>query len=270
MEKQRSLTVNVNKGCVITKANALIEASYILSLNEQRLILACAAKLDGRKPMPRDTVFEISADEFVALFDTDPRNAYTEMESAVSKLFERDINRIEGMNRKRLRWVYMAEYKKGEGKVRLGFSPDIAPYLTMLNKKFTSYSIEEVCRLRSNYAIRLYEMLVQFLDTGVFWITVETFKMRLELEEKYDRFSNLRVRVIEPAIKDITAKTNLDVRWQGHGAGRTVSRLEFRFSLKKQMELALEAPGAGPPRGGAGIGLAPSHPPRPRLGAAQG
>ena len=135
MENRHSITVNVDKGAVVTKANALIEASYILSLIEQRLILACAAKLDGRKPMPRDTVFEISADEYVRLFNIDPRNAYKDMEFAVSKLYERDINRIEGQNRKRLRWVYMAEYKKGEGKVRLAFSPDIAPYLTMLNKK---------------------------------------------------------------------------------------------------------------------------------------
>jgi plasmid replication initiation protein len=239
MDQQRSITVKADGNAIITKANALIEASYNLTLNEQRIILACAAKLDGRKPMPRDAVFVLSVEEFIDLFGSDPKNAYAEMEEAATKLYERDIRRIEGTTRKRLRWVYMAEYKKGEGKVRLGFSPEIAPYLTMLHKRFTSYKLEDVASLRSAYAIRLFEMLVQFSETGLFVISVADFKLRLGLDEKYDRFSNLKARVIDPAVKDLVTKTSLDIAWQGIKKGKTVERLEFRFSEKQQLALAL-------------------------------
>jgi plasmid replication initiation protein len=239
MDQQRSITVKADGNAIITKANALIEASYNLTLNEQRIILACAAKLDGRKPMPRDAVFVLSVEEFIDLFGSDPKNAYAEMEEAATKLYERDIRRIEGTTRKRLRWVYMAEYKKGEGKVRLGFSPEIAPYLTMLHKRFTSYKLEDVASLRSAYAIRLFEMLVQFSETGLFVISVVDFKLRLGLDEKYDRFSNLKARVIDPAVKDLVTKTSLDIAWQGIKKGKTVERLEFRFSEKQQLALAL-------------------------------
>ena len=239
MDQQRSVTVKADGNVIVTKANALIEASYNLTLNEQRIILACAAKLDGRKPMPRDAVFVLSVEEFIGLFGSDPKNAYAEMEEAATKLYERDIRRIDGTTRKRLRWVYMAEYKKGEGKVRLGFSPEIAPYLTMLHKRFTSYKLEEVASLRSIYAIRLFEMLVQFSETGLFVISVADFKLRLGLDEKYDRFSNLKARVIDPAVKDLVTKTSLDIVWQGIKKGKTVDRLEFRFSEKQQLALAL-------------------------------
>jgi plasmid replication initiation protein len=239
MDQQRSITVKADGNAIITKANALIEASYNLTLNEQRIILACAAKLDGRKPMPRDAVFVLSVEEFIDLFGSDPKNAYAEMEEAATKLYERDIRRIDGTTRKRLRWVYMAEYKKGEGKVRLGFSPEIAPYLTMLHKRFTSYKLEDVASLRSAYAIRLFEMLVQFSETGLFVISVADFKLRLGLDEKYDRFSNLKARVIDPAVKDLVTKTSLDIVWQGIKKGKTVERLEFRFSEKQQLALAL-------------------------------
>ncbi len=239
MDQQRSITVKADGNAIVTKANALIEASYNLTLNEQRIILACAAKLDGRKPMPRDAVFMLSVEEFIDLFGSDPKNAYAEMEEAATKLYERDIRRVDGTTRKRLRWVYMAEYKKGEGKVRLGFSPEIAPYLTMLHKRFTSYKLEEVASLRSTYAIRLFEMLVQFSETGLFVISVVDFKQRLGLDEKYDRFSNLKARVIDPAVKDLVAKTSLDIVWQGIKKGKTVDRLEFRFSEKHQLALAL-------------------------------
>ena len=239
MDQQRSITVKADGNAIVTKANALIEASYNLTLNEQRIILACAAKLDGRKPMPRDAVFVLSVEEFIDLFGSDPKNAYAEMEEAATKLYERDIRRIEGTMRKRLRWVYMAEYRKGEGKVRLGFSPEIAPYLTMLHKRFTSYKLEDVASLRSAYAIRLFEMLVQFSETGLFVISVADFKLRLGLDEKYDRFSNLKARVIDPAVKDLVTKTSLDIAWQGIKKGKTVERLEFRFSEKQQLALAL-------------------------------
>ncbi|MBP8197279.1 MAG: replication initiation protein [Chromatiaceae bacterium] len=239
MDQQRSITVKADGNAIITKANALIEASYNLTLNEQRIILACAAKLDGRKPMPRDAVFVLSVEEFIDLFGSDPKNAYAEMEEAATKLYERDIRRIEGTTRKRLRWVYMAEYKKGEGKVRLGFSPEIAPYLTMLHKRFTSYKLEDVASLRSAYAIRLFEMLVQFSETGLFVISLADFKLRLGLDEKYDRFSNLKARVIDPAVKDLVTKTSLDIVWQGIKKGKTLDRLEFRFSEKQQLALAI-------------------------------
>lgn len=239
MDQQRLIPVKAEGSSIVTKANALIEASYNLTLNEQRIILACATKLDGRKPMPKDAVFVLSVEEFVELFGSDPRNAYAEMEEAATKLYERDIRRIEGSTRKRLRWVYMAEYKKGEGKVRLGFSPEIAPYLTMLHKRFTSYRLDEVASLRSTYAIRLFEMLVQFSETGLFVISVVDFKRRLGLEEKYDRFSNLKARVIDPAVKDLVTKTSLEIAWKGVKQGKTVGRLEFRFSEKQQLALTL-------------------------------
>lgn len=239
MDESPAIDLKVDGSAVITKANALIEASYNLTLNEQRIVLACAAKLDGRKPLPRDAVFVLGVDEFVALFGSDPKNAYAEMEEATSRLYERDIRRIEGNTRKRLRWVYMAEYRKGEGRVRLGFSPEIAPYLTMLHKQFTSYRLHEVASLSSSYAIRLFEMLAQFAETGVFMISVADFKSRLGLDAKYDRFSNLKARVIEPAVKDLVAKTSLNVSWQGIKNGKTVERLEFTFSEKQQLTLLL-------------------------------
>lgn len=221
----------------VTKSNALIEASYALTLTEQRVILACSAHLDGRKPLPRDNVFTISAEEFVDLFDLDPKSAYAQMQEAVNRLYERDIQKIEGETKKRMRWVYMAEYRKGEGVVRLGFSPEIAPYLSMLHKRFTSYRLGEVAGLTSVYAIRLYEMLAQYQSTGFFTITVDELRLRLQLENKYERYPNLKARVIVPAVRDLNAKTSLEVEWSAEKKGKAVHRLTFNFTERAQLGL---------------------------------
>ncbi len=41
----------------VTKSNSLIQSSYKLTLNEQRLVLACIAQLDSRRPLPKDNPF---------------------------------------------------------------------------------------------------------------------------------------------------------------------------------------------------------------------
>ncbi len=187
--------------------------------------------------MPKDNVFVLSVEEFQELFNTDVKNAYREMEDAANKLYDRDMRKIDKQAKKRMRWVYMAEYRKGEGRVKLGFSPEITPYLTMLHKRFTSYRLAEVSELGSTYSVRLYEMLAQFQGTRYLTITVANFKERLQLEGKYERFANLKARVIEPAIKELNQKTSIEVKWVPIKKGRTVERLEFRFEEKAQMAL---------------------------------
>lgn len=222
---------------IVTKANALIEASYALTLAEQRVILACSAQLDGRKPIGKDRQFTVTADEYADLFDVETQTAYEQLRDAVDRLYERDIRRIDGRARERMRWIYKARYHSGDGYVRLSFSPEIAPYLTMLHKKFTSYRLSEVSGLTSVYAIRLYEMLAQFNSTGFFTITVDELRSRLQLENKYERFSNLKARVIARAVKELNEKTRLNVEWKTIKKGKTPHRLEFTFAEQPQGDL---------------------------------
>ncbi len=227
----------MKKDVVITKANALIEASYELSLNEQRIVLACASKLDSRKPLPKDNRFTLTADEFADLYGVDMRNAYTELKDATERLFERKITKIDKNRRSDVRWVYRAEYLAKEGMVELAFSPTIAPYLTQLNQRFTSYPQSQVRDLRRPYSIRLFEMMAQFQSTGVLRISIEDFRDRLQLKNKYERYTNLKARVIVPAVKELQDKSSIDITWKPIKQGRIVEMLEFRFEARPQLEL---------------------------------
>lgn len=222
----------------VTKHNDLIEAGYKLTLNEQRLVLAAVAQLDSRKPMPRQE-FTITAAEFAKAFDIELKHAYEAMEDASDRLFERDIRTYDekAQVRGRFRWISGVEYHDGEGKVTLGFSPQIAPYLTMLHARFTSYELKQVSRLGSAYAIRLYELLKQFNSTGERTLSIERLRQRLELVDVYPRFYDLKRWVIEPAMKEINANTDLQVEWDAERKGRKVVGLYFVFSDQQQLPL---------------------------------
>jgi plasmid replication initiation protein len=228
ISKRRS-EMSSNKDLMVTKHNSLIEASYKLSLNEQRLVLLCIARLDTRKPLPKDNLFTITAKEFAKNFGIEEKHAYTALDEAASSLYERDIKTFDGKYRERFRWVCGVKYHDKEGKVTLGFSNWVTPYLTMLHERFASYKLKQIAGLKSVYSIRLFEFLTQFKTTGKLLIELDRFKDRLEIKDEYKRFYNLRMRVIEPAVKELMEKSNLEINWKPIKSGKTIKQLEFSF-----------------------------------------
>lgn len=228
---------------LVTKSNYLIEASYKLSLNEQRLVLCAIAQLDGRKPLsPDKNKITVTALEFAETFDMPLKQAYEAMEMAADRLYERDIRTADPKNkqRERFRWVSSVKYWESEAKVTLGFSVEILPYLTKLHRQFTSYALKQVANLSSAYAIRLYEFLVQFKSTGERYITVEDFRDSLELSDKYPVFADLRRRVIDPSVEMINVSTNLKVTWEPMKTGKAITAMKFSFTEEPQKKLKFE------------------------------
>ncbi|SMF97780.1 Initiator Replication protein [Methylomagnum ishizawai] len=235
------------KNFVVTKANALIQASYRLNLNEQRLVLCCVAQLDPRQPLAKDDLFTVNVADFAAMFSLDMKNAYRELEDAATALYERDIRTHDGKARERFRWVSYVKYETGESRVTLRFSYDIAPYLSLLRERFTSYQLEQISSLRSTYSIRLFEFLMQYKKTGRLIVLLKDFKTWLELESQYPRFFDLQRRVIDPAVQELREKNQLDIQWKAIKKSRSVERLEFTFKFKEEVPLSAAALPAGAP-----------------------
>ena len=220
------------KELTVTRHNSLIEGCYKLNLNEQRLLYLCVSKLDPRKVLPKDNSFTITAKEFSEQFSIDEKIVYKEIEEASKALAERWVRTTDGKYREQFRWVFGVRYHDNEGKVTLGFSPWVIPYLTNLREQFTSLKLSQISELKSIYSIRLLEFLTQFKATGKFIIDLDRFKERLDIKNEYRRFYNLRMRVIEPAVRELREKSNLDVDWKPIKSGKVIKQLQFIFNEK--------------------------------------
>jgi plasmid replication initiation protein len=75
------------KNNIVVKKNELAKIRYSLSLNEQRLLLACISKIDSRKSLDINHEFVITVQEFRDLFDDNHKNTYHNLKSASDKLF---------------------------------------------------------------------------------------------------------------------------------------------------------------------------------------
>lgn len=227
---------------LVVKDNALIQASYTLGLAEQRLMLL--AILEARETgegIDHTSLLRVHAHSYADHFDIDKGNAYEVIKEASKGLFDRyvtyhDKNPRNGNDRSfHCRWVDKIGYEKATGTVFMRFTSDVVPLITRLENNFTSYEIEQVASLDSGYAIRLYELLIQWRVAGktpVF--ELQDFRRKLGVEDnQYKTMSNFKSRVLEPAIKQINEHTDITAKYEQSKRGRTITGFKFTFKPKK-------------------------------------
>lgn len=227
---------------LVVKSNQLIEASYHLGLVEQRIMVMSIVKAreTGQGVTP-ETLLHVRADEYAKLFDVEPHTAYEALTDAVSTLFNRRLT-IQTYDEKlkkevplTIRWLTGMNYLKDEGMVSLRFTSEILPHITRLESNFTSYPLGEVSGLQSGYAVRLYELLTKWRKIGKTpLIELDLFRAQLGIAEgEYNRVQNLKLRVLDIALEQINANTDLVASYEQQKAGRIITGFTFDIKQKK-------------------------------------
>ncbi|RKG29710.1 RepB family plasmid replication initiator protein [Acinetobacter guerrae] len=229
---------------LVVKDNALINASYNLDLVEQRLILlAIVEARESGKGINANDPLTVHAESYINHFSVHRNTAYQALKDACKDLFARQFSyqeqRPKGVANITSRWVSQIAYIDNSATVELIFAPAIIPLVTRLEEQFTSYELKQVSGLSSAYAIRLYEVLIAWRSTGKTpIIELSDFRQKLGvLEGEYSRFNNFKVRVLDPAIKQINEYTDITVKAEQHKKGRSVSGFSFKFKQKQQAKI---------------------------------
>ena len=234
---------------LIVKDNALIQASYTLDTVEQRLILlAIAEARETGHGITENSLLEVHASSYINTFNVEKHTAYTVLRDASKSLFDRyvtyhDINPKTGKDRSfHCRWVDKIGYEPQSGIVFLRFTQDIVPLITRLEENFTKYELQQVSRLTSSYAIRLYELLIQWRSAGktpIFDLSI--FRQQLGVEaHQYKTMSNFKTYVLDFALKQVNELTDITAKYEQHKKGRSISGFSFSFKPKKATIRSIE------------------------------
>lgn len=229
---------------LVVQSNELILATYTMQVTDKELMLACISQIDSRPNAPevtKQTEFVVSADDIKSLFygkkSKNEQNIYRDIENASRRLYEVDIV-IPLENRKILqtRLVSSIVYDPENAEVTLCFAEKILPYLTQLKANFTKYKLLEIGELSSIHSIRLYELVVMWINQYQYSkeFTLEEFKHVMCISGKYKQFSHLREFVIETAINDINENTNYTVKVEyiKKSRGKGYKGLKLKFHKK--------------------------------------
>ena len=226
---------------LIVKDNALMNASYNLDLVEQRLILlAILEARESGKGINANDPLTVHAESYINQFGVHRTTAYQALKDACKDLFARQFSYQEKRDRGRAnitsRWVSQIAYIDETATVEVIFAPAVVPLITRLEEQFTQYDIEQVSGLSSAYAVRMYELLICWRSIGKTpVIELNEFRKRIGvLDTEYTRTDNLKMRVIELALKQINEHTDITASYEQHKKGRVITGFSFKFKHKKK------------------------------------
>ncbi|MGS0943776.1 replication initiation protein (plasmid) [Pseudomonas luteola] len=240
---------------MVYKSNALVEAAYRMTVQEQRIVLACISQTRRDEPVTDEVLYSVTAADIAELSGTAIESVYSELKEAALRLKRREVRLTQEPNGKGKKpsvmitgWVQTIIYRDGEGRVELRFTKDMLPYLTGLQREFTRYALSDVAKMSSAHAIRLYELLAQW-PKGPREIQVADFRKWLQLEDRYPLMADLRRWVIDPSVEQINEHSPLTLSWSPKKTGRKITHLVFDYALKTPVK-AVRARPAKKPKGG--------------------
>jgi len=218
---------------LVVKQNDLIQKSrHQLTLQEQKIVLYLISKI---KPNDSDFIEQkFSVAEFcrVCGLDDDSGGNYAYIKNTLKSLRDRSIwVTLDDGSETTLAWVNKVTMNKRSGLVRLRLDEDMKPYLLKLQGDFTQYNLIYTLAMRSQYSVRLYELLKSYQYKKIFTVDIEKLKQLL-FAETYTRNPNFKQKVLDVAVKEINRLSDIWVTYELIKEGRKVSDVEFRIHQK--------------------------------------
>lgn len=226
---------------LVVKSNRLVEASYRLSLNEQRIILyAISRAREEDVALSSDKPVTITAETFLKQFPSVGKgNVYQQLKDAMDALYERSVtvndkDPATGHTRvTKTRWISTASYIDGAGHVQVIFAPQVIKYIARVEVEFTKYQLEKVSQMTSFHAIRIYELLSQFREARTRTLNLIDLRNYLQIEpHEYKLTTNFIRKVIDVAVEQINAHSDLIVKYEPKKTGRAIT--DFAFKIKEK------------------------------------
>lgn len=225
---------------LVVKDNSLIDASFNLSLVEQRLMLLAIVEARELDKLTPETPIEVRATAYRDQYKTDESEAYKQLADASKQLFNRQFSYIDRYADTDAvtvsRWVNEVTYVNDKGMVVMYLNRNVINMISRLEANFTQYLLEQVSDFKSKYSIRLYELLIKYRDIETskkFEIAELRSKLGLN-EDEYKLNAVFKRDVLDKAVKEISSKTDIQIKYEQFKEGRTISHILFKFIKKKE------------------------------------
>ena len=221
----------------VSQSNDLISNMRIpLTLNQQKLVLLAISMV-----RPTDKEFHrytISVADFCQMTGTDKESFYRDFRELVKDFKKRQAEYSKWIVTEDVefasQWFSEIDYVPKVGAIRMIFDSHLVPHLLNLTRNFTRYELWCVLRMRGKYSIRLYQRLKRdTYDRDIFTkeYKIEDLK-RILLASNYEKFKDLRVRAIDPAVNEINECSDIHVTYKVKKDGKKADIIEFTAQKK--------------------------------------
>jgi plasmid replication initiation protein len=130
-----------------------------------------------------------------------------------------------------LRWIDKAWINKRAGIIQIKLDKDMKPYLLHLHKHFTSYELIYTLAMRSQYSIRLYELLKSYAYQNSKEFDIDELK-RILFAESYERYPDFKRKVLDIAMREINELSDVFITYEVIKVGRRYGKIKFSIGVK--------------------------------------
>ena len=225
----------------VVKRNDLIQRSrYHLTTQEQKIVLYLISKI---KPEDDDLkLYEFKIKDFCevcGIDETSGRN-YEALKNTVKNLTDKSVwIMLDDGSETVARWIERPYINKKSGIIRIKLDEFMKPYLLEMKKHFTAYSLYFTLAMKSKYSLRIYELLKSFQNMGQYELEIEQLKKKL-FAVKYERHQDFRIKVLEVAVQEINAYSDISVTYELKKQGRKYEKIKFYMRLKIDLDQRME------------------------------
>lgn len=219
------------RNAYVVKSNILLrDVRYDLTATEQKIIIYLISKIMADDKDFKRVRMEIR--DYCALANIERSgDTYKRVKDSIETLSDKSWWIKYDKGERLFRWIDTADLEH-ESYVDIVLSESLRPYLLELRENFTKYELINVIVLRSKHSIRLYEIFKSHLWLHKWKVSLEEFKEILSLSDKYDDYRNLRRKVIDPSVKEISKYTDISITYEPIKTGKFVTDLIFSIEEK--------------------------------------
>lgn len=205
------IDTRLRKWCVAS--NDLILARIDWNIHMNRIFGLLLSQI--KKDQQRFDVQRIKVSDLRELAELSGRSVHQELADATQRLVREPIEFREGDRYKGYPIFSMCEYEPGRGYIQAKFNDDAREHILDLSGRFTKYQLRYVMKLSTSYAVRFYQIAKHIdrenVEVRTQEISVQEFREVFALTDKYERHSDMVKYVVEPSVREVSKKTEVDL-----------------------------------------------------------
>jgi len=189
-----------------------------------------------KKDDHHDSRYRISVKEFQKLAGISTNN-FSDFKDTIRSIQSKGIEVEDNETWSYYNYFSSPKYLKNKGVFEFGFLPEIHEKLKKRSNgsdgEFTIIEINEITNLKTKYGAKMFAELKSIKNQREksITMTIEEFKLKFGLNKKksYNRFNNIRQKVLEPMKKDLDENATLSFNLKRHQEGNSITALTFEL-----------------------------------------
>jgi len=261
--EEKTYQLQLDGSYKVVQSNDLIRGSQGMSLREAQLLSIVISQV-VREDKDFKT-YTTTIEELARFLEVTEDTMYRDIESITTKLLSRVVKINTGVDKrgrvewKKFQWLESAEYKGG--KLTLCLHRHMKPYLLDLDKNYAQILLKTLCKFKSYYSLRLYQIIIADYgyshETKDVWeFSCEDIRRLFGVAEKEYKGNNpdLIKRTIATAVSELNSPSSPLVyitdfeKTYNAGKGKPVAGVRFKakifnyekYAFQKEFYLANE------------------------------